>query len=64
MDAELAALEARLAQLVDYTGALREANATLQRDLDAAEAMNQALARRMQAASTRLDALMSRLPEA
>jgi len=62
MDADLSSLEARLAQLVDYTGALRDANASLQRDLAAAQERNRALAERIESASARLDALLERMP--
>ena len=62
MDADLAALEQKLATLIAHTRALRAANESLRHDLAAAVETNRALATRMQAATARLDALMARIP--
>jgi hypothetical protein len=62
MNDELALLEQRLASLIAHTRALRAANEALRRDLGAAQEQNRVLAQRMQAATTRLDALLARLP--
>ena len=64
MDADLAVLEHKLALLIARVDALREANATLERELGASRARNRELAQRIEAASIRLDALLERLPEA
>ena len=63
MDADLTLLEQKLAQLIAQLDALRDANASLATDLAHARARNRELAQRMQAASTRVDALLDRLPE-
>ncbi len=63
MDADLSALEQKVAMLIAHAGALRAANERLSSDLTAAQEQNRALARRMQQASTRLDALLDLLPE-
>lgn len=64
MEADLDALEARIATLIAHARELRLANESLRRDLGAAQEQNRAIAQRMQQASTRLDALLDRLPEA
>lgn len=63
MEEELDLLEQKLALLVARSEALCDANATLRRELASAQERNRALAQRMQAASSRLDALLDRLPE-
>jgi chromosome segregation ATPase len=63
MDEDLELLEQKLALLVARSDALCEANDTLRRELASAKERNRALAQRMQAASTRLDALIERMPE-
>ncbi|MDR0769645.1 MAG: hypothetical protein LBE75_00375 [Burkholderiales bacterium] len=63
MDTELRLLEKKLHTLFEHTRALRMANEALRRDLVRAREENQALAQRAQAAGTRLEALLSRLPE-
>ena len=63
IDADLAALEQRLASLLAYARALRAANEALRRGLTAAESRNQALSERVAEAKRRLDALVGRLPE-
>ena len=62
MDDELAVLEQKLASLIAHTRALRAANEALRRELGAAQARGSVPGRRMQAATTRLDALLARLP--
>ncbi|MDR2710267.1 MAG: hypothetical protein LBB65_02850 [Burkholderiales bacterium] len=64
MDTELRILEKKLNTLFEHTRALRMANEALRRDLVRAREDNQALTQRVQTASARLEALMSRLPEA
>ena len=63
IDAELVALEQRLASLLAYARALRAANEALRRGLTAAETRNQTLSERVAEAKRRLDALVARLPE-
>jgi septal ring factor EnvC (AmiA/AmiB activator) len=63
MEADLAVLEHKLALLITRVAALREANASLERDLAQARARNRELSQRIEAASIRLDALLERLPE-
>ncbi len=62
MDADLATLEQKLTSLISHTRALRAANESLRRELAAAQASNRELAARMQAATSRLDALIARIP--
>ncbi|MBS0321332.1 MAG: hypothetical protein JSR18_12375 [Proteobacteria bacterium] len=62
MDADLHALEQKLATLLAHTRAMRAANESLRGDLADAQARNRALVTRMQEASARLDELMSRIP--
>lgn len=63
LDEDLAALEQRLASLLNYAKALRAANEALRRGLTAAETRNQTLSERVAEAKRRLDALVARLPE-
>lgn len=63
MDADLDLLEQKIAALIAQTRALRSANEALHRDLAVSQEQSRALARRMEQASTRLDALLERLPE-
>ena len=62
MDDDLARLEQKVYALVALVEELREANATLSRDLARSGEQNRALAQRMRVASARLDALIARLP--
>ncbi len=64
MDTELRLLEKKLHTLFEHTRALRMANEALRRDLARAREENQTLTQRSQAASARLEALLSQLPEA
>ena len=63
MDAELSSLERKVALLIAHTHALRAANETLRGELAMLQEQNRTLAHRVQLASTRLDALLERLPE-
>lgn len=62
MDAELAALEERVETLIAYAHELRAANELLRRELLASQERNRDLSARVAQASTRLDALISRIP--
>ena len=62
MDADLSSLEQKLALLIAHAGELRAANEALRRDLAVVQDQNRALSQRMQQATTRLDALLDRLP--
>jgi cell division protein ZapB len=64
VDADLDMLEHKIALLIAHARDLRDANETLRRDLSSVQEQNRALSQRMQQASTRLDALLDRLPEA
>jgi cell division septum initiation protein DivIVA len=63
MDYELALLERKLSTLIAHAKALREANEELRRELADAQQQNRALLQRMQAAGSRLDAVLARIPE-
>ena len=63
LEADIAALEQRLAALLVYAKGLRAANEALRRGLTAAEARNQTLSERVSEAKRRIDALVARLPE-
>ena len=63
IEPELAALEQRLGLLIAHAKVLRATNDNLRRELDAAEARNQALSERVAEAKRRIDALVARLPE-
>ena len=63
MDADLDALEHKLAQLIALTRELRTRNDALRRELAAEHERHRLLAQRMQQATVRLDALLERLPE-
>lgn len=62
MDDDLAVLEQKVVALIARLHALREANQALAAELAEARARNRELAQRMRAASSRLDALIARLP--
>ena len=64
IETEIAALERKQASLIAHTRALRAANEALRRDLAVANARNHALSARVNEARERLDALLSRMPEA
>ena len=62
MDADLDELERKVAALIGYAQALREANETLERALGEARERERDVAQRMEAARGRLDALIEQLP--
>jgi hypothetical protein len=63
MEAELAALEARLETLIAFTRELQDANDILRRELLALQERNRELNGRVLQATARLDALISRVHE-
>lgn len=63
MEADLDSLEHKIATLIAHARELRVANEALRRDLVDVQEQNRALSQRIQQASTRLDALLDRLPE-
>ena len=63
MEADLSSLEHKIAMLIAHARELRVANEALRRDLVDVQEQNRALSQRIQQASTRLDALLHRLPE-
>jgi hypothetical protein len=63
MEAELAALEARLETLIAFTRELQDANDILRRELLALQERNRELNGRVMQATARLDALISRVHE-
>jgi cell division protein ZapB len=64
MDSELSGLEHRVAALLAEYHRLRAENESLKRELARAQEQSRALAEKMAAASSRLDSLLQRLPEA
>ena len=62
MDADLAALEARVATLIAYARELQEANDILRRELLALQERNRDLNGRVAQATARLDALIAKVP--
>ncbi len=63
MDTELAALEGRVGTLIAYARELQEANDILRRELLALQERNRELAARVAQATTRLDALISKVDQ-
>jgi len=63
MDAELAHLEERLAQLVQRLKALRDENRDLRQQLAARTDENVRLGEKLGAAKTRIEALLKQIPE-
>ncbi len=63
MDAELSALEERLAQVVQRLEALREDNRDLRQQLAARTDENARLAEKLAAAKARIEALIKQIPE-
>jgi len=63
MDSELVTLEQKLATLLADYHRLRAENESLRRELGRAQEQQRALAARMAAAMSRLDALLQQLPE-
>jgi hypothetical protein len=62
MDADLAALEARVATLIAYARELQEANDILRRELLALQERNRDLNGRVAKATARLDTLIAKVP--
>jgi len=62
MESDIAALEQKLATLLAHTRALRAANESLRRELAAAYEKHRQLSLRMEQASARVEALLSRIP--
>jgi cell division protein ZapB len=63
MDADLSALEERLAQLVQRLKALREENRELRQQLAARADENARLGEKLGAAKSRIEALLKQIPE-
>jgi cell division protein ZapB len=63
MDAELSSLEERLGQLVQRLRALREENRDLRQQLATKTDENARIAEKLQAAKTRIEALLKQIPE-
>lgn len=62
MDADLKALETKLASLISLCSDLRNENAQLRLDLNGVQSDSQVLKSNMAQASQRIEALMERLP--
>ena len=63
MEADLKALEDKIGQLVELTQRLRSDNRGLRQQLAQAQSDNKRLGEKVEAAKTRLEALLQRLPE-
>ena len=63
MDAELTSLEERLAQLVQRLRVLREENRELRQQLASKTDENVRIGEKLQAARTRIEALLKQIPE-
>jgi cell division protein ZapB len=63
MDSELASLEERLAQLVQRLRVLREENRDLRQQLATKTDESVRIAEKLQAAKTRIEALLKQIPE-
>jgi cell division protein ZapB len=63
MDAELSSLEERLAQLVQRLRALRDENRDLRQQLAAKTDESARVGEKLQAAKTRIEALLKQIPE-
>lgn len=63
MDAELKALEERVAQLLQLCHRLRAENNKLRQDLAASVNDNKRLTEKVQTAAARLDGVLARIPE-
>ena len=63
MDAELTSLEERLAQLVQRLRVLREENREIRQQLASKTDENVRIGEKLQAARTRIEALLKQIPE-
>lgn len=63
MDAELKALEEKVAQLIEWTQGLRIENRDLRQQLAQANNDNKRLGEKVDAAKAKLEGLLARLPE-
>jgi cell division protein ZapB len=63
MDSELSTLEDRIAQLVQRMKALREENGELRQQLATKTDENARIGEKLQAAKTRIEALLKQIPE-
>ena len=63
MDSELASLEEKLAQLVQRLRVLREENRELRQQLATKTDENARIGEKLQAAKTRIEALLKQIPE-
>jgi len=63
MDSELSSLEERLAQLVQRLNVLRDENRDLRQQLASRTDENSRLNEKLQAAKTRIEALLKLIPE-
>lgn len=64
MEAELNALDEKIAQLAKLCQKLRGDNSALRQQLASAQTENKRLSEKVTAAKTRLEALLSQIPEA
>ena len=62
MDSELAALEQRVAALIALAAELRSTNFSLRQQVAVLQSQNRQLDERMASASTRIEALLRKLP--
>lgn len=63
MDADLKSLEAKLTKLIELTQNLRTENAALRQELVQAQSESKRLRENMDVVSSRLEAIIERLPE-
>jgi cell division protein ZapB len=63
MDSELSSLEERLSQLVQRMRVLREENRDLRQQLATKTDENSRIGEKLQAAKTRIEALLKQIPE-
>jgi len=63
MDAELDSLDGKIAQLVQLCHRLRKDNSDLRQELASAQVLNRQLSERIEAARTRLESLLTKIPE-
>ena len=63
MEAELTTLDEKISQLVQLTQELRKDNSRLRQDLASIQVENKRLSGKVDVAKTRLEALLSEIPE-